>query len=167
MAPSQRLPTHGKTQRESGVLMAQAVAPGWAKTRGIAIHTPQRLLKHTPLKISSMYHHNTAVSPSFLQSNPLCMRSQALLVSQECVACKSVRLAIPGVHHVERAGAEKHTRSCANGPHRQTTQKGPLHPCEKQDEGSQQVQAAQSFNQRTSQAMIAPARTGARPSRCS
>ena len=116
-------------------------------------------MRHTPLKISNMYHHNTALSPSFSQSNPLCTRSQALLVSQECVAWKSGRLAIPGVHHVERAGAEKHTRSCANGPHRQTTPKGPLHRCE-MDKGSQQVQAAQSFNQRTSQAMIAPCENG-------
>ena len=148
--------------------MAHSVAPGRAKTRGcITIHTSQRPSRHTPLKISNMYHHKTAMSPSFLRSNPLCMRSQTLLVSQESVACKSGRLAIPGVPHAERAGAEKQTRSCANGPRRQTTQKGSLRRWEMQDEGSEQVQAAQSFNQRTSQAMTAPCENRARPIRCS
>ena len=33
------------------------------------------------------------------------MRSQVLLVSQERVACKSGRLANPGVHHAKKAGA--------------------------------------------------------------
>ena len=59
-------------------------------------------------------------------------------------------------------GAGKHIREVARTDHVGKRQKAPLHRWEKQDEGSQQAQTAQSF-QRTPQAMIeSPARGGAR-----
>ena len=74
------------------------------------------------------YHRNSRCEPELLAvaTSSLCMRSQTLLVSQECAPCESGPVAIPGVHH----GAEKHARSCANGPRRRIAQKAPPHRLE-------------------------------------
>ena len=88
------------------------------KTRGITFHTSQWPLRHTPLKISNMYHHKPAVGPSFSDSNPLCMCSQTRLVSQEFVACKRGRVAkLSLACTTRRKPARKNIREVARTEH--------------------------------------------------
>ena len=112
-----------KNSESQGCSWPKLQPQGWAGTRGIAMHTSQRhahiptaVERRTQLRTSNMHHHKTAVSSSFLSSSfllkhRLCMHSQKMLVSQECVACESGRGAVPGVHL--RRG-ETYTPSCTN-----------------------------------------------------